>query len=72
MRRARTGVNVHGCEAKPHGGDRAVLKTDEVRQLIADQGAQLVGGEPKEFAGYISSELKKWARIVAEAKLQLD
>jgi tripartite-type tricarboxylate transporter receptor subunit TctC len=50
----------------------AVLKTEEIRQIFADQGAQLVGAGPKEFAGYINLELKKWARVVAGAKLQLD
>ncbi len=50
----------------------AILKTEDVRQLFADQGAQIVGAGPKEFAAYIDSELKKWAQVVAEAKIRLD
>ena len=48
------------------------LKTEEVRQLFADQGAQIVGAGPKEFAAYIDLELKKWARVVADAKIRLE
>ena len=48
----------------------AVLKTDEVRQRFSDQGSEVVGAGPKEFAAYIKLELKKWARVVA--KIHLD
>ena len=50
----------------------AALKSDDVHQLFSDQGAQIIGAGPEEFAAYIKSELKKWARVVAEAKIHLD
>lgn len=50
----------------------AILKTEEVQQLLAGQGAHVVGAGPKEFAAHIDSEVKKWAGVVAQAKIELE
>lgn len=48
----------------------AIVKAPEVSQSFAAQGAQIVGSGPTEFAAYLDSELKKWARVVKQANIR--
>jgi tripartite-type tricarboxylate transporter receptor subunit TctC len=34
-------------------------------------GAQPVGGTPAEFAAFIKSETVKWAKVIKDAKVEL-
>ena len=43
----------------------AVLKTEEVSRQLTDDGSQVAGAGPKDFAAYINAEAKKWARVLA-------
>ncbi len=45
----------------------AILATSEMRQKIADQGADAVGGTPEAFAEHIKSEREKWSRVIRSA-----
>ena len=40
------------------------LRQSEVRQRLENVGFEIVGGTPDEFAAYIRSEIKKWAKVV--------
>ncbi|MGH8851039.1 MAG: tripartite tricarboxylate transporter substrate-binding protein [Casimicrobiaceae bacterium] len=54
---------------------RAMEKTlsiDEVRNRLAELGAETVGNTPVEFAAELRSELKKWAEFVRAAHIRLD
>ncbi len=44
----------------------AVLALTEVRQKLAEQGADPVGGPPEAFAEHIRAERDKWGRLVRE------
>ena len=44
-----------------------ILRSTEMREYLAQQGAEAVGNTPEEFAKHIESELAKWARAVKAA-----
>jgi len=43
------------------------LKSPEVKEKLALQGAVVVGNTPDEFAAYIKSEIDRWAEVVKTA-----
>ena len=43
---------------------RAALATPEVRKRIEFEGATPVGNSPQEFAAFVHSEIKRWAKVV--------
>jgi len=47
----------------------AILATPEMRQKLAEQGADAVGGTPEAFAEHIARERQKWTRVVREAQI---
>ena len=42
----------------------SVLATPEMRQKLAEQGAETIGGPPEAFAGHIRAERDKWSRLI--------
>ncbi len=47
----------------------AVLALPDVRQKLADQGAEAVGGAPEAFAQHILAEREKWSRLIREKNI---
>ena len=47
----------------------AILATPEMRQKLAEQGAEAVGGTPESFAEHIKREREKWSRVVRDANI---
>ncbi|MGH8633114.1 MAG: Bug family tripartite tricarboxylate transporter substrate binding protein [Burkholderiales bacterium] len=58
--------------ARLHGETVKVLRQKDVADRIADQGAEVAGSTPAEFAAFIRAEREKYARIVKEANIKLD
>ena len=58
--------------AKVHDDVVQVLKLAEVKARIAEQGADIVGDSPAEFAAFISAESAKYAKIIKQAGVKLD
>jgi len=50
----------------------AGLGSRELRERLASQGADVVGGTPEEFAKVIRSDFAKWARVVKESGAKVD
>jgi tripartite-type tricarboxylate transporter receptor subunit TctC len=50
----------------------AVLKQDDVRQVLMKQGFEAVGNTPEQFADFIRDEIIKWAKIIREANIRAD
>jgi tripartite-type tricarboxylate transporter receptor subunit TctC len=50
----------------------AALKTPEVQEQYAKQGAAAVGDTPEDFAAYMKSETAKWGPIAKAAGVTLD
>jgi tripartite-type tricarboxylate transporter receptor subunit TctC len=53
-------------------GVNEVLKTDEVRKLLATDGLEPAGGTPEEFAVVLKSEVARWKRVVDRARVKID
>jgi len=47
----------------------AVLAMPEIRQKIAEQGAEVIGGPPEAFAKHIAAEREKWSRVIRTANI---
>lgn len=50
--------------ARLHADIVKSLQQPEVRQRLENVGFEIVGGTPEEFAAYIQSEIRKWAKVV--------
>jgi len=44
----------------------AILATADMKQKLAEQGADAVGGPPEDFARHVRAEREKWGRLVRE------
>lgn len=44
-----------------------VLQVPSVREHLASQGADTIGGTPQQFADYIRAEIPKWAKVIRES-----
>jgi tripartite-type tricarboxylate transporter receptor subunit TctC len=49
-----------------------VLQEDEVKQRLADLGAQPIGSTPSEFAAFLKKEDAKWGEVVRKGHIKLD
>jgi tripartite-type tricarboxylate transporter receptor subunit TctC len=46
------------------------LASPDVQAKCKDVGLEIVANTPDEFAAYIKKEVDKWARVIADAKIQ--
>lgn len=46
-----------------------ILQTPDMRQKLAEQGADAVGGPPEAFAEHIRRERDKWSRLIRERNI---
>jgi tripartite-type tricarboxylate transporter receptor subunit TctC len=46
------------------------MRSPEVREKLAAQGATLIGNTPEEFAAYLRSEIDKWGKVVKAAGIK--
>lgn len=61
-----------GIAARLHKALAEVLQEDEVRQRLADLGAQPIGSTPAEFAAFLKKEDAKWGEVVRKGNIKLD
>lgn len=47
-----------------------ILETSEVKERLAQQGAEPIGSTPDEFDAFIKSEIAKWAKVVQDAGIR--
>ena len=48
------------------------LRSDAVRARLAEQGAEIVGGTPDDFARFLKAETERLSAVIKRAKIQLD
>jgi tripartite-type tricarboxylate transporter receptor subunit TctC len=48
------------------------LQSPDVKQRLADQGAEPVGNTPEQFTAVLQRDLVKWAKVVKDANVKLD
>jgi tripartite-type tricarboxylate transporter receptor subunit TctC len=53
-----------------HKESAAVLQTEESRQRLAADGADVVANSPDEFGAFMRTETAKWAKVVRAAGIQ--
>ncbi|UCU97540.1 tripartite tricarboxylate transporter substrate binding protein [Acidovorax radicis] len=58
--------------AKLRDAVQEVMKEDEMKQRLADMGAQPVGSTPAEFAAFLKKEDSKWSEVVRKGNIKLD
>ena len=49
-----------------------VLNSSDLRGRITTEAVEPIGSTPEYFAGYIKSELAKWAKVVKESGARID
>jgi tripartite-type tricarboxylate transporter receptor subunit TctC len=49
-----------------------ILKSQDVRDMLATQGASAVGGSPEAFAATISTEIDRWKKVVASTGMKTE
>ena len=68
---APAGVN-KDIVARLHGETVKALQLPDVKERLAQNGADPVGNSPAEFAAFIRNERDKYARIAKDANIKLD
>lgn len=58
--------------AKLNAEVNAVLKDPQVSKFLESQGAIIEGGSAEKFAGFIKSEIPKWAKVIKESGARVD
>ena len=48
------------------------LKQPEVRERLANEGAEAIGGTPEEFAAHIKAELARMGKVTVDARIRMD
>ena len=51
---------------------RKVLAQPDVRARLDAEGAEIIAGPPDRLGALIQSDLDRWKKLIADAKLQLD
>ncbi len=52
-----------------NGAINQALKDPDLRQVLAHEGAEPLGGSPEEFATTIETDIKKWTAVLEVAKI---
>jgi tripartite-type tricarboxylate transporter receptor subunit TctC len=47
------------------------MRDPAVRQKLASQGAELIGDTPEHFSAFIDAEIAKWAKVIADAGVEI-
>jgi tripartite-type tricarboxylate transporter receptor subunit TctC len=59
----------HASIMKVQGEVADVLKAPAVHSRLAGEGAEPVGSTPEQFAVFLSAEIRKWAKVISDAKV---
>lgn len=55
-----------------HAATVRALGAADLRERLASEGAEAIGSAPAAFAAFMKAEAAQWARVVREAKAQVD
>ena len=48
------------------------LRTEQVRDKLLAQGAEVLGGAPEEFTAVLKNDIRKWAKVTASLNLRAE
>jgi tripartite-type tricarboxylate transporter receptor subunit TctC len=57
---------------KPAADTARVLADPEIRKRIEDYGMEVVVTRPEQFDAFTQSEMRRWARVIADAKIEVE
>jgi tripartite-type tricarboxylate transporter receptor subunit TctC len=57
---------------KLNAGIVKALKQLEVRERLANEGAEAIGGTPEEFAAHIKAELARMGKVIGDGRMKMD
>ena len=72
VRAARAGENAARDRRHAQPRDRGRAAQRAVRARIAEQGADVVGGSPEDFAKFLREETERLSAVIRRANIQLD
>ena len=49
-----------------------ILQLPDAKQRLLESGIEATPSTPEQFAGYIQSETKKWAKVVKDGKIKVE
>ena len=58
--------------ARLHEALREILDGDDVRKLLAREGAEVTANGPAEFTRYLQSETKRWTKVIADMNVKAE
>jgi len=61
-----------GVIARLNAEANRALAAKEVRERLASEGGEVLGGTPAQFAAFLASEHAKWGRVVRESGAKVD
>ncbi len=50
----------------------SIVKSPEIVQRFQQDGAEVVGSSPAEFAAFLKAEMQKWRKVISDAGIQPD
>ncbi|MBI2297103.1 MAG: tripartite tricarboxylate transporter substrate binding protein [Betaproteobacteria bacterium] len=53
--------------ARLNGEINKIVQQPDVRDRLTAQGAEIIGGTPRDFADYIQREIPKWAKVIKDS-----
>jgi len=60
-----------GIVRKVNADANAVLKSTDLVDALAQQGAQPAGGTPQDFEKFMQAEIVKWRHVIIQARIPL-
>ena len=51
---------------------KKALQNPEVKEKLAQQGAEPLGSTPEEYGAYIAKEIDRWGKLVRQARVKVD
>ena len=55
-----------------HAETLGALKSTEMREFMASEGAEVVGSSPAELAAYVQREMERYTRVIKAANISID
>jgi len=49
-----------------------VLKSEELKRLLASDGLEPAGGAPADFAAVLKAEVANWKRVAEQSRVKID
>ena len=48
-----------------------ILDMQDIKERFAAMGAEPAGSTPEEFSAFVKAEVKKWSKVIKDAKIKV-